>query len=373
MMAIKAALEARAARSARSCWCRNSAHGTNPATAALLGYRVVDVPARADGTVDPDGVKSAARPGRRRDHADQPQHLRPVRARRGGDRRRGARGRRLFLLPTAPTSTPSSARCGRAISASTPCTSTCTRPSRRRMAAAARAPARWCSRQALAPFAPVPFVVPTRTASRCVETRDGRRRQAFRPHVRLPRPDGHVRARASLHAGHGADGMRQASEDAVLNANYVRAGLRDLMSQPFGDQPCMHEVLFDDRLLEGHRRHHARFRQGDDRRGLSSDDDVFPAGRPRRHADRADRDRRSQGLARPLHRRAARPGPRRQARRHRALHRAPCSPRAAASTKPAPRASRCCAGRSPRRERSGGVRRSALFTPSPALAGRGVG
>jgi glycine dehydrogenase subunit 2 len=50
---------------------------------------------------------------------------------------------------------------------------------------------------------------------------------------------------------HGADGMRQASEDAVLSANYVRAGLSDLFSQPFGDQPCMHEVLFDDRFLKG--------------------------------------------------------------------------------------------------------------------------
>jgi glycine dehydrogenase subunit 2 len=50
---------------------------------------------------------------------------------------------------------------------------------------------------------------------------------------------------------HGSDGMRQASEDAVLNANYIRAGLADLMSQPFGDRPCMHEALFDDRWLEG--------------------------------------------------------------------------------------------------------------------------
>lgn len=27
-------------------------------------------------------------------------------------------------------------------------------------------------------------------------------------------------------------------------------GLRDVMSQPFGDQACMHEVLFDDRFLK---------------------------------------------------------------------------------------------------------------------------
>src|SRR6201991_5315542 len=34
-----------------------AAHGTNPATAALLGYRVETVPARDDGTVDPEEVK----------------------------------------------------------------------------------------------------------------------------------------------------------------------------------------------------------------------------------------------------------------------------------------------------------------------------
>jgi glycine dehydrogenase subunit 2 len=49
----------------------------------------------------------------------------------------------------------------------------------------------------------------------------------------------------------GIDGVRQASEDAVLNANYIRAGLRDVMSQPFGDRTCMHEVLFDESFLKG--------------------------------------------------------------------------------------------------------------------------
>jgi len=45
--------------------------------------------------------------------------------------------------------------------------------------------------------------------------------------------------------------MRQASEDAVLNANYIRAGLADVMTQPFGNRPCMHEALFDDHFLDG--------------------------------------------------------------------------------------------------------------------------
>src|SRR6185295_12303006 len=56
MMAIKAALTARGDK--RSIvLVPESAHGTNPATAALLGYRVEAVAARADGTVDPEEVK----------------------------------------------------------------------------------------------------------------------------------------------------------------------------------------------------------------------------------------------------------------------------------------------------------------------------
>ena len=60
MMAIKAALDARGDKRS-TVLVPESAHGTNPATAALLGYRVVDVPARADGTVDPAAVRGAAR------------------------------------------------------------------------------------------------------------------------------------------------------------------------------------------------------------------------------------------------------------------------------------------------------------------------
>jgi len=48
---------------------------------------------------------------------------------------------------------------------------------------------------------------------------------------------------------HGADGILQASADAVLGANYLRAELQDVMSVSF-DGMCMHEVLFDDRFLK---------------------------------------------------------------------------------------------------------------------------
>jgi glycine dehydrogenase subunit 2 len=105
----------------------------------------------------------------------------------------------------------------------------------------------------LASFAPVPFVRLEDGGAEFVETR----RQAgdtASPFGRITAFHGQmgmfIRALAYM-LSHGADGMRQASEDAVLNANYVRACLRDLMSQPYGDRTCMHEVLFDDHFLEG--------------------------------------------------------------------------------------------------------------------------
>jgi glycine dehydrogenase subunit 2 len=52
---------------------------------------------------------------------------------------------------------------------------------------------------------------------------------------------------------HGADGLRQVAEDAVLNANYVLRSLDDVLDAPFGAAgPCMHEALFsDDGFPEG--------------------------------------------------------------------------------------------------------------------------
>jgi glycine dehydrogenase subunit 2 len=59
----------------------------------------------------------------------------------------------------------------------------------------------------------------------------------------------YVRALAYM-LSHGTDGCRQASEDAVLSANYIRAGLSDLMSVSYPDHPAMHEALFDDAWLK---------------------------------------------------------------------------------------------------------------------------
>ena len=47
---------------------------------------------------------------------------------------------------------------------------------------------------------------------------------------------------------HGADGLKQVSEDAVLNANYLRASLSSHLTPAF-DGFCMHEILFSDAYI----------------------------------------------------------------------------------------------------------------------------
>src|ERR1035437_2508465 len=54
-----------------------------------------------------------------------------------------------------------------------------------------------------------------------------------------------VRALAYMLAN-GPEGLRQTTEDAVINANYIRTQLRDSYDLPF-DKPCMHECVFSDR------------------------------------------------------------------------------------------------------------------------------
>jgi len=36
----------------------------------------------------------------------------------------------------------------------------------------------------------------------------------------------------------------------VLNANYILSSLKDVITAPFGNGPCMHEALFDDTFLK---------------------------------------------------------------------------------------------------------------------------
>ena len=63
MMAIKTAIAARGEAATRTVvLVPDSAHGTNPATAALIGFTVEAIPVRTDGTVDPASIKAMIGP-----------------------------------------------------------------------------------------------------------------------------------------------------------------------------------------------------------------------------------------------------------------------------------------------------------------------
>jgi glycine dehydrogenase subunit 2 len=251
MLAIKAAHEA-AGSNRNVVLVPDSAHGTNPASAAFAGYSVRPVPARTDGTVAAEAVKAALAP----DVAAimltnpntcglfEPESAEIAEALHAagayfycdganfnaivGKVRPGDLGVDAMHFNLHKTfSTPH----GGGGPGSGPVAFS----------------------DALAPYAPVPYALREGDRFRLIEDLAEAGRRGFKPLGRLSAFHGQmgmfVRTLAYM-LSHGADGMRQASEDAVLNANYVRAGLRDIFSQPFGDQPCMHEVLFDDRFLK---------------------------------------------------------------------------------------------------------------------------
>ncbi len=107
---------------------------------------------------------------------------------------------------------------------------------------------------ALAPFAPVPYLVRDGETLHLVETENSADGEA-QPFGRMCAFHGqmgmYVRALTYM-LSHGADGLRQVAEDAVLNANYLLARLKGHFGAPFGDRPCMHEVLLDDSTLKPH-------------------------------------------------------------------------------------------------------------------------
>ena len=65
LLAIRAALDARGDKR-QAILVPETAHGTNPATAALSGFVTENVPASADGRVDLAALAREARPRRRR-------------------------------------------------------------------------------------------------------------------------------------------------------------------------------------------------------------------------------------------------------------------------------------------------------------------
>jgi len=105
--------------------------------------------------------------------------------------------------------------------------------------------------EALAPFAPAPWVVNDGDGFKLIERAEDEAAQAFGRMCAFNGQMGMFVRALSYMMSHGSDGLRQVAEDAVLNANYIKARLSDVMSAAFPDGPCMHEALFDDEWLKG--------------------------------------------------------------------------------------------------------------------------
>jgi len=229
-----------------------SAHGTNPATAAQLGYKVRAIPAREDGTVSVEAVKEALDSDVAAIMLTNPNTCglfeRDIIAIADAVHEAGA----YFYCDGANlTAIVGKARPG---DLGVDCMhinlhKTFSTPHGGGGPGAGPV----VFSKALKDFAPVPYVVRDGDTYSLVETVDAAKEKGASPFGRQTAFHGQMGmfSRAlSYMMSHGSDGLRQASEDAVLNANYIRAGLRDVMSQPFGDRVCMHEVLFDDSFLK---------------------------------------------------------------------------------------------------------------------------
>ena len=245
MMAIRAAHEARGDARARVL-VPESAHGTNPATAAICGYAVDPVPANARGRMDLDALKAKLGPdvaglmvtnpntcGLFEDGINEVCRL--VHAAGGyvyldganfnaivGRVRPGDFGVDAMHINLHKTfSTPHGG------------------------GGPGAGPVAFSA--ALAPFAPVPNVVRDGDRFRLIERANGTRAfgrmRAFHGQMGM-----FIRALAYM-LSLGLDGLRQSAEDSVLAANYVLASLKDVLSAPYAG-PCMHECLFDDAFLK---------------------------------------------------------------------------------------------------------------------------
>ena len=252
LLAIRSALEARG--DARSIvLVPESAHGTNPATAAFAGYAVENIPATAAGRVDLDALKARLGPDVAAVMITNPNTCglfepdmaaisEAVHAAGGlvycdganfnaivGRVRPGDLGIDAMHINLHKTfSTPHGG------------------------GGPGAGPVVFS--EALTPFAPLPFVEKRGDQFALVEE-EGAGEDHSGTFGRMTAFHGQMgmftRAAAYM-LSHGADGLRQVAEDAVLNANYLLRSLEDVLDAPFaGSGPCMHEALFSDRGFTG--------------------------------------------------------------------------------------------------------------------------
>ncbi|WP_303829143.1 aminomethyl-transferring glycine dehydrogenase subunit GcvPB [Asticcacaulis taihuensis] len=250
LLAIKAAHEAKGEGHRRTVLVPTSAHGTNPATAAFVGYTVKEVAQTADGRVDVADLASKLGPDVAAIMVTNPNtcglferdivEIARVTHEAGayfycdganfnaivGRVRPGDLGVDAMHINLHKTfSTPHG---GGGPGAGPVVLS-----------------------EALAAFAPKPWVVSNGSGFDLVEHDEGSSAANFGRMCAFHGQMGMFIRALTYMLSHGSDGLRQVAEDAVLNANYIKASLQDLMSVPFPEGPCMHEALFDDAWLEG--------------------------------------------------------------------------------------------------------------------------
>ena len=255
ILCIRAALEARG-DARKVVLVPESAHGTNPATAAFAGYEVEDIPATPEGRVDLEALKARLGPDVAAVMITNPNTCGlferdmkaisdAVHAAGGfvycdganfnaivGKVRPGDLGVDAMHINLHKTfSTPH----GGGGPGSGPVVLS----------------------EALSPFGPLPYTARTKdgvvhlieeedAASFSEEHFDGIM-QSFGRMTAFHGQMGMFTRALTYMLSHGADGLKQVAEDAVLNANYVLRSLDDMLDAPFGPSgPCMHEALFSD-------------------------------------------------------------------------------------------------------------------------------
>lgn len=254
LMCIRAALEAKGEGARSVILAPESAHGTNPATAALCGYKVESLPATEAGLIDLQALKDRLGPDVAAVMVTNPNTcgLFEVDAREVADLAHAAGA--FFYMDGANFN----AIMGRVSIAALGVDAmhinlhkTFSTPH----GGGGPGAGPTVLSDALAPFAPVPFVQKTQDGGfELIERTDGPGSEpSVTPFGRMKGGHGQfgtfVRALAYL-LSMGLDGCRSGSGDAVLNANYLLARLKDVMTPAFAGR-CMHECLFDDRFLKG--------------------------------------------------------------------------------------------------------------------------
>jgi glycine dehydrogenase subunit 2 len=249
ILAIKAALEKRGEGARKVVLVPESAHGTNPATAAFAGFSVEDIPATPEGRVDTDALVARLGPDVAGVMITNPNTCglferdlkaisEAVHAAGGyvycdganfnaivGRVRPGDLGIDAMHINLHKTfSTPHGG------------------------GGPGSGPVVFSER--LTAFAPLPFVERTEDGAFHLieeETAGEHHADSFGRMTAFHGQMGMFTRALTYILSHGADGLRQVAEDAVLNANYILRSLEDVLDAPFAASgPCMHEAIFSD-------------------------------------------------------------------------------------------------------------------------------